>query len=73
MCERFLKKYSLGKVVFVRYARTCIKKPFGAGTKRCTVLLALPLVCNFYLLRMFIIWRNKMQAFHARKLWHFLF
>ena len=47
---------------FIRYgwfcalrARTGSKKPFGAGTKRCAVLLALALVCNFYLVRMFII------------------
>ena len=30
-------------------AHACIKKSFGAGTKQCVVLLALALVCNFYL------------------------
>ena len=56
----------------VRRAHVCRKKPFGAGTKRYVALLALSLVCYFYLLRTFITWSNQAQAFRARKLWHFL-
>ena len=74
MCERFFEGIFFRQGLFwALRACTGSKKPSGAGTKQCAVLLALALVCNFYLLEMFIIWSYKMQAFHARKLWHFLF
>ena len=34
-------------------------------------LLALALVCNFYLPRTFVNWSNNAQVFKARQLWHF--
>ena len=46
--------------------------PFGAGLKRCVVLLASTLVCNFYLLRAFVTWSNEMQEFKVCQLGHFL-
>ena len=42
-----------------------VKMPFGAGTKHYVAVLALAMVYNFYLLRMFIIWSNEAQAFKA--------
>ena len=53
------------------HTHTRIKKLFGGGTKRWVVLLALASVCNFYLLRTFIIWSFKAQAFKALQLWNF--
>ena len=45
----------------------------GAGAKRCVVLQASTLVCNFYLLRMFVTGSNEVQAFEASQLGHFYF
>ena len=50
-----------------------LKKPFGASTKRCMVLLALALVCKFYLLITFVSWSNKAQVFKVHQFGHFYF
>ena len=50
-----------------------VEKSRGAGTKRCEVLLALALVCSFYLLRKFVTWSNEVQELIACQIWHFLF
>ena len=68
-----LKQDLYVKRCFVLNVLTHVEKSFGAGTKPCLVLLALALVCNFYLLRMFIIWSYKAQAFKVHKLLYFLF
>ena len=48
-----------------------VEKALSADIERYVYLLALALVCNFYLLRMFVNWSNKVQAFKACQLWHF--
>ena len=52
MCKRVIERIFVHMLRLVScIMRLCMyKKPFGAGTKRCVVLLALVLVCNFYIL-----------------------